>query len=126
MGAAPWHGWSRSVPSLVELEESRAEGIGHSLLVILRIRFTLQGRLNLPRFNFPKDNRRKSLHSIWGLNYCLFKHKISEMLMRPRLQINIVFGRTILGSIVYLQWDSEHTKPILEEEESLISLIPTD
>jgi len=48
------------------------------------------------------------------------------MLMRPRLQINIVFGRTILGSIVYLQWDSEHTKPILEEEESLISLIPTD
>lgn len=66
MGAAPWHGWSRSVPSLVELEESRAEGIGHSLLVILRIRFTLQGRLNLPRFNFPKDNQRKSLHSIWG------------------------------------------------------------
>lgn len=29
-------------------EKSRAEGIGHSLLVILRIRFTLRGKLSLP------------------------------------------------------------------------------
>lgn len=46
--------------------------------------------------------------------------------MRPRVQTGVVLGKTILVSIVYLWWDSKHTKPLLEEEERLISLILTD